>query len=93
MRPAFAPWLATTNDITAGFLAARPGLVNMAGGLPAPETFPSEELAEIAKSKGRFVYSPSQAEEDARFEKFKAENPSPDFGNAGAKEDRQARMN
>lgn len=35
----------------------------------------------------------SQAEEDARFEKFKAENPSPDFGNAGAKEDRQARMN
>ncbi len=50
MRPAFAPWLQTTNDITAGFLSAGriPGLINMAGGLPAPETFPSEELADIA---------------------------------------------
>ena len=48
MRPAFAPWLQTTNSITAGFLAAGPGLINMAGGLPAPETFPAEELAEIA---------------------------------------------
>ena len=48
MRPAFAPWLSTTNGITAGFLAAGPGLINMAGGLPAPETFPAEELAEIA---------------------------------------------
>ena len=50
MRPAFAPWLSTTNDITAGFLSAGriPGLINMAGGLPAPETFPAEELADIA---------------------------------------------
>jgi len=48
VRPAFAPWLATTNNITAGFLAAGPNLINMAGGLPAPETFPAEELAEIA---------------------------------------------
>jgi 2-aminoadipate transaminase len=48
MRPAFAPWLASTNDITAGFLSAGPEVINMAGGLPAPETFPVEELAEIA---------------------------------------------
>lgn len=50
MRPAFAPWLQTTNEITAGFLSAGriPGLINMAGGLPAPETFPAEELAVIA---------------------------------------------
>ncbi len=34
-----------------------------------------------------------QAEEAARFAKFKAENPSPDFGNPGAEEDRQARLN
>jgi 2-aminoadipate transaminase len=48
MRPAFAPWLQTTNDITAGFLSAGPGVINMAGGLPAPETFPAAELADIA---------------------------------------------
>jgi 2-aminoadipate transaminase len=49
-RPAFAPWLSTTNEITAGFLSAGriPGLINMAGGLPAPETYPADELADIA---------------------------------------------
>jgi 2-aminoadipate transaminase len=49
-RPAFARWLGTTNDITRTFLAAGriPGLINMAGGLPAPETFPVAALAGIA---------------------------------------------
>ena len=48
--PAFARWLGTTNEITKGFLAAGnvPGLINMAGGLPAPEVFPVEDLAEFA---------------------------------------------
>ncbi|MEQ8206192.1 MAG: aminotransferase class I/II-fold pyridoxal phosphate-dependent enzyme, partial [Woeseia sp.] len=50
-RPGFAHWLETTNEITRGFLAASsiPGLINLAGGLPAPETFPAGEVAEIAK--------------------------------------------
>lgn len=50
-RPAFARWLATTNDVTRAFLAAGriPGLINMAGGLPAPETYPAEELAAISQ--------------------------------------------
>ena len=50
-RPAFARWLGTTNDITSTFLAASrmPGMINMAGGLPAPEIYPVEELAEIAR--------------------------------------------
>ena len=50
-RPAFARWLGTTNDVTRTFLeAARvPGLINMAGGLPAPETFPVAEPAEFAR--------------------------------------------
>lgn len=49
-RPAFARWLETTNEVTRTFLAAGriPGLINLAGGLPAPETFPAEALAEIA---------------------------------------------
>jgi 2-aminoadipate transaminase len=49
-RPSFAHWLTTTNDITHTFLSAGqvPGLINMAGGLPAPETFPVSEIAEIA---------------------------------------------
>ena len=49
-RPAFAGWLGSTNDITGTFLSAGqiPGLINMAGGLPAPETYPIDELAEIA---------------------------------------------
>jgi 2-aminoadipate transaminase len=50
-RPAFAGWLGTTNDITRTFLSAGqiPGLINMAGGLPAPETYPATELAELAR--------------------------------------------
>lgn len=50
-RPAFARWLGTTNDIIKSFLAAGgiPGLINMAGGLPAPETFPVAELAALAQ--------------------------------------------
>jgi len=50
-RPAFARWLGTTNDVTRTFLAAGriPGLINMAGGLPAPETYPAEAVAEIAR--------------------------------------------
>ncbi len=50
-RPAFARWLGTTNDVTKTFLAAGhiPGLINMAGGLPAPETYPAEAVAEIAR--------------------------------------------
>jgi 2-aminoadipate transaminase len=50
-RPAFAGWLGTTNDVTRTFLAASriPGLINMAGGLPAPETYPAEAVAEIAR--------------------------------------------
>ncbi|PTM38882.1 PLP-dependent aminotransferase family protein [Bosea sp. 124] len=50
-RPPFARWLATTNDITRTFLSAGriPGLINMAGGLPAPETFPIAEIASIAR--------------------------------------------
>jgi 2-aminoadipate transaminase len=38
-RPAFARWLGQTNDVTRTFLGAGriPGLINMAGGLPAPE--------------------------------------------------------
>src|SRR5215470_17665230 len=50
-RPAFARWLGTTNDVTRGFLAAGriPGLINMAGGLPAPEIYPAAELAAIAR--------------------------------------------
>jgi 2-aminoadipate transaminase len=50
-RPAFARWLGTTNDVTRTFLEATriPGLINMAGGLPAPETYPAKALAEIAR--------------------------------------------
>ncbi len=50
-RPALARWLATTNDVTRTFLAASgvPGLINMAGGLPAPETYPAAELADLAR--------------------------------------------
>lgn len=51
-HPEFASWLGTTNEITAGFLSAGriPGLINMAGGLPAPETFPAAEIAELART-------------------------------------------
>jgi 2-aminoadipate transaminase len=50
-HPSFARWLSTTNDITRTFLAAGqiPDLINMAGGLPEPATYPVAELAEIAR--------------------------------------------
>lgn len=50
-RPSFAGWLGTTNTVTRTFLAAGriPGLINLGGGLPAPETYPGEEMAEIAR--------------------------------------------
>lgn len=50
-RPPFARWLGTTNDITSVFLSAGrvPGLINLAGGLPEPDTFPVAELAEFAR--------------------------------------------
>ena len=50
-RPAFARWLAETNDVTQAFLAAGqvPGLINLAGGLPDPATWPVAELADLAR--------------------------------------------
>lgn len=50
-RPAFAKWLSQTNDVTQTFLSAGliPGLINMAGGLPDPSTWPIPELAELAR--------------------------------------------
>ncbi|WP_287886227.1 MULTISPECIES: PLP-dependent aminotransferase family protein [Paracoccus] len=50
MRPAFAPWLSRSNDVTSVFLAAGqvPDLVNLAGGLPEPSVWPVEELAGLA---------------------------------------------
>jgi 2-aminoadipate transaminase len=50
-RPGFARWLEATNDVTRTFLAAGriPGLINLAGGLPAPETYPAAELADLAR--------------------------------------------
>jgi 2-aminoadipate transaminase len=50
-RPAFASWLATTNDVTRTFLGAGriPDLINMAGGLPAPELYPAAEIAALAR--------------------------------------------
>lgn len=48
--PAFARWLSETNEVTRIFLAAGSvsDLVNMAGGLPDPGTWPVEELAALA---------------------------------------------
>src|SRR5215470_15697209 len=50
-RPPFARWLGATNDVTRRFLAAGriPGLINIAGGLPAPELYPAAEMAELAR--------------------------------------------
>lgn len=50
-RPAFARWLGTTNDVTRTFLAAGqiPDLINLAGGLPAPEVYPAAEISAIAQ--------------------------------------------
>ena len=51
-RPAFARWLAQTNDVTQIFLSAgqRPDLINMAGGLPDPAVWPVAELSAFAAS-------------------------------------------
>lgn len=50
-RPAFTSWLSDTNDVTQTFLSAGqiPGLINMAGGLPDPSTWPVAALAELAR--------------------------------------------
>ncbi len=50
-RPAFARWMGTTNQVTRTFLSAGaiPGLINLGGGLPDPEIFPTERLAEFAR--------------------------------------------
>ncbi|GJD61999.1 PLP-dependent aminotransferase family protein [Methylobacterium frigidaeris] len=50
-RPAFARWMGTTNQITRTFLAAGaiPDLINVAGGLPDPDVYPTERMAEIAR--------------------------------------------
>lgn len=49
-RPKLAGWLAETNDVTQIFLSAGqiPGLINMAGGLPDPSTWPVADLAALA---------------------------------------------
>lgn len=51
-RPGFAAWMGNTNTVTQTFLAAGqiPDLINLAGGLPAPETYPHEEIAALAAS-------------------------------------------
>ncbi len=51
-RPAFARWLSDSNDVTRTFLAAGqiPGLINMAGGLPDPSTWPVPELTALARA-------------------------------------------
>ena len=51
-RPAFAAWLSDTNDVTQIFLSAgqTPGLINMAGGMPDPVTWPIPDLAELARA-------------------------------------------
>ena len=50
-RPAFARWLGKTNAVTNTFLSAGriPDLINIAGGLPAPELFPTAEIAALAR--------------------------------------------
>lgn len=47
----FASWLDQTNDVTQVFLAAalKPDLINLAGGLPEPTTWPVQELSELAQ--------------------------------------------
>lgn len=49
-RPAFASWLNDTNDVAKIFLSAGqvPGLINLAGGLPDPGTWPVAELSRLA---------------------------------------------
>lgn len=50
-RAPFARWLDGTNEVIQTFLAAGQiqGLINLAGGLPEPSTWPVDELAELAR--------------------------------------------
>ena len=45
-RSDWASWIATSTDVTGQFLAAagQPGFISLAGGLPAPELYPVEEV-------------------------------------------------
>lgn len=54
-RPPFARWLSETNDVTKRFLSAGaiPDLVNLAGGLPDPATYPGEEIGALAAEAAR----------------------------------------
>jgi 2-aminoadipate transaminase len=73
-RPAFARWLSETNDVTQIFLSAGqvPGLINMAGGLPDPSTWPVTELAELARAavadhpRDALAYAPIEGLPDLR---------------------------
>lgn len=51
-RRGFAGWLDETNDVTRLFLAAGqiPDLINLAGGLPEPATYPAAALARLAEA-------------------------------------------
>jgi 2-aminoadipate transaminase len=44
--PAFCGWLTSSNNITTEMMgfAARPGMISLAGGLPAPELYPLEAV-------------------------------------------------
>ena len=48
-RPAFARWTQSANAITQVFLSvsARPDIINLGGGLPAPEIYPVGEFASL----------------------------------------------
>ncbi len=73
-RPAFARWLSETNDVTQIFLSAGqvPGLINMAGGLPDPSTWPVTELADLARAavadhpRDALAYAPIEGLPDLR---------------------------
>ena len=65
-RPKFNAWLKDKNDVIKVFLAAGqiPDLINLAGGLPAPESWPVAELSDLAgqavldNTAGVLNYSP-----------------------------------
>lgn len=46
MRPAWARWTTSSNDVTGQFLAAagRPDFISLAGGLPAADLYPVDEV-------------------------------------------------
>lgn len=54
-RAPFASWLSHTNDVTQVFLGASqiPDLINLAGGLPDPVTWPAADLAAMAEKAVR----------------------------------------